>query len=141
MRHPGELGIPEDSLVTDQTVAEVEAAFGVRLPASFIQFVRYNPEAHPLIGGVSVRDLETAIDSFFRFTADKNERFPIVACRHHPEIPEKVIPFARDAGDGLFCLDLRNGEKITFYNPDEHTWTTISDSFEEFIDGLIDLDV
>ena len=136
MRDMSELGIEQTSAVDDRVVEAVQRQLGVRLPEEFIIFVRYNDEAQPLLSAVEFGGEKTVIDSFFKFTDDKNEGYGILSYSGIPGLPKKVVPFARDPGDGFFCIDMNMSGKIVFYDPATNQCAHVADSFGDFIDSL-----
>ena len=139
MRNLNEIGLVNESPVSDATIRQVESILGLELPSAYREFVLFCDEASPEVGTFRFGDDETCISEFFRFSSDPKDPVGILSYYGSIDsgIPENVVPIARDAGDYLVCLDLREGQQaVVLFEPSRMELFPVARSFEDFIDGL-----
>lgn len=98
--------------LSDERIAEVEAAIGVDFPEDYLAVVRIHQGGTPEPSVVTMSDgSRTVLNSLLHFEDEPGgtslPRLMSVA-RAEPAIPESVVPFAIDPGGNLFCFDFRN---------------------------------
>jgi cell wall assembly regulator SMI1 len=136
---------------TDESIEEVEQAFGVKFPDDFWAVMQV---CH---GGIPVERSDfyfwypglgrrgSGIGVLLNFVPDDDYSILKTTKRllRNDRIPERVILFAEDGGGDAMCLDYREGDsnpKIVYWSHEEEKEQSIiplADSFSEFLDQLI----
>lgn len=134
------------SKLLEEDISKVELELGVKLPIKYAKFlIEVN-------GGDIYSDVPTTVDGYnFRirsfFSIDTNSNTFSVqnmfqAINEMFEKKNDWLPFGDDVGDYLFCICLKsdNYGKVYLMRTDEidesDAFIFVSNSFEEFIDGL-----
>ena len=119
---------------------------GAKLPASYVDFLRFSNGGFPQVGTFYIEHdgyrEDWSVNNLFPASSDPDSTETLEWNHSHqwPGIPSTVLPIARDAFGNLFCLDLSESGKgsvilLTHGDP-ARPWTKIFDSFEEFINSL-----
>jgi len=80
----------------EDEVVELERRFSVTLPAGYRSFLLQIGWASA--GDIAIFGLGTGVP------ADLDLR-TVVAAERHQDLPKNLVPFARDKGEAIFCLD------------------------------------
>lgn len=125
--------------VSADIIKILEEEIGVDFPLDYFEFIKENNSARVRPKHFRVNGCVESINNFHNVRESyhfKDER-----------LPEKVIPFARDAGDNQICFDYRNENKVTvlfwdYGNPsnDGLALSLISESFSDFLDSLFEFE-
>lgn len=131
---------------TSDQISFVESLIGVKLPASYTEFLTFSNGGHPELDTFyfeieGLQD-EWNVNYFFCISSNPNAYGDVVwnYKRYQTMIPEKVLPIADDGSGNLICLDLAKPKKesvvLWVHDAFEHQLRLVADSFEEFIDSL-----
>lgn len=136
------------SPVNKENISWLESKIKYRLPSSYSYFLlKYNGGC-PELDTYSNNKGEWAINNFFHLhnnlslAKDSNSTEDILWNYNHKwkDAKKSLLPFAKDGGGNLFCLDMEGNEKhpIIFWsheapNPDG---IIIAEDFEGFINNL-----
>lgn len=120
-------------------IRKLEDELGIKFPIDYVEFIKDNNSARVRPKHFRVNDNVESINNFhnvseaYHFTDER--------------LPEKVIPFARDAGDNQICFDYRNGNKISvlfwdYGSPknDGLDLSLVSESFGDFLNALFEFE-
>ncbi len=146
-----------DSLgpISEKDIVELESIYKIQLPINYRNFlIKYNggrpePDCFNFKDGTSGSD----INMFFGLCKDYNYNLTAQIEIFKDRIPYSLFSIAEDSGGNIICIGIK-GEylgKIYFWDheleadvgevPDFSNITLIADSFQEFLDGLYDLEV
>lgn len=126
----------------------LEKSLGEELPLAYVRFIQNSPEAEinaakfESAGNEWAFEVEggmTCVDFFFSFSDDPNDSNSVLSYfkARIPGLPEKVIPIARDPGDWLICLDMRDHSgAVVIFDPDSGRVYFVTESFEKFLSNL-----
>lgn len=117
-----------------------EICIGCKLPKDyrlFLQSVNGGIPIHRFFCSVSQDDVCSILSVLFGITSDKNNDLIHAYKRCSGSIPDDMIPIGHDQGgnDLLLCVKGSDYGKIYFLDH-EKPITFISNSFDEFINGL-----
>ncbi|QDU50676.1 SMI1/KNR4 family protein [Gimesia panareensis] len=132
-----QLGLIQNSDVTDQMVMFVEEKIGCRLPESYYELMRFNHEPEPEICEFDYGKQTTCVSEFFRFTDDENYEYGILA--YLPSlsgVAEQFVPIGRDSGDYLICLDRNQDFAVVLLDRDNNLLHFVARDFNEFLRSL-----
>jgi hypothetical protein len=133
---------------TPDQISFVEDLVGTKLPPSYIAFLMFSNGGHPELDTFRFEAQgflqEWGVDVFFYISSDIDSTENIVWNYEHrwSDAPKGILPIADDGGGNLICLDLTepgSGKVVLWIHdvPDQ-TLLPIADSFEEFIDLLVE---
>ena len=128
--------------LSDERLAEIQDRLGVRLPADYVDVVRSHQGAAPDRTSVTLPDGTGTPFSMLLHLEDQPGCLNVLETVEWSEIvPDKVIPFAIDAGGNYFCFDYRcttPDPPVVFLAHDEQDAQPerIAGSFTELIDSL-----
>lgn len=130
-------GIEPNSNVTKQMIEDIERKLNISFPKEYLDLVKYCDEAVFEVGEFEYEDGASCISEFFKFT-NKEELYSLLWYQSNSiQLPKKLIPIGRDAGDYLICLDFNTqAPTVKLYIPNEKKLVDIADSFKEFIFSL-----
>jgi hypothetical protein len=124
----------------------IEELLGAKLPSGYLKFIQglSGPEqsgerfeSEGFEGSFEFEgEGETCIDSFFSLSDDSGDANSVLSYlkARIPGLPEKVIPIARDPGDWLICLDMRDHSgAVVIFDPDSGRVYSVTESFEKFL--------
>jgi hypothetical protein len=127
----------------------IEELLGVKLPSDYLNFIQglsgaeKSAERFELAGVEGSFEFEgegeTCIDSFFSLSDDSGNPYSVLSYlkARIPGLPENVMPIARDPGDWLICLDLRDHSgAVVIFDPDFGRVYSVTESFEKFLSIL-----
>lgn len=134
--------------LTIEDIRKIEVQIGLKLPLQLVEhYLQYN-------GGVPDRtyfyseeaDIETNVQTFLPFRYVNEIGITIedryVDYRNRKIMPEKLLPFASDAGGNKFCIDIETGQiYIVWLDLGEVTKDCIvflAEDFNEFMNKLDD---
>lgn len=129
-------GVKKKLGVSSELVASVQKALGVVFPSSYIDLVMFSDGACPEMACFEYQDDGTCISEFFEFTDDV--RLGTIAWYARPNgipnLPDKFIPIARDAGDYLICLDFKKTPaSVEIFDPNSYRSSFVASSFDKFV--------
>ncbi len=123
--------------VNDKAIAELEDSLGICLPLQYKEQAHLLNGSYVVPGAYYVGQRVESINNFY----DINNIYEFTDL----ELPEGIVPFARDAGDNQICFDYRNGKQngILFVDHElqpEESMELIAKTFNEFLDALFEFD-
>src|SRR5207249_1955472 len=134
---------------TSNQVALVERLVGVKLPETYVEFLRFSNGGHPEVDtfdfDAAGRHMEWGINRFFRLStgpmAGSDDGEDVISQYQHrwPGAPREILPIAGDGLGNLICLDLTkegNGRVVLWVHDREWPLLQVAESFEELIDAL-----
>ncbi len=119
-------------------VKELEGKLNIAFPKEYVDFIIKNNGAYVLTNSFKKGERIESINNFYKIQNSyefSDER-----------LPDKVIPFARDAEDNLICFDFRRNSKCTivFWEHEEEisekALSFVSNSFVDFLNMLFKYD-
>ncbi|PXX33722.1 SMI1/KNR4 family protein [Undibacterium pigrum] len=129
-------GIMKKSSVDSQMVALIQGKLKVIFPESYIDLMKYSDGSCPEISSFEYQDSGTCISEFFEFS-DELRPFTVMWYTRPngvPNLPERYIPIARDAGDYLICLNFNiSPPAVEIFDPASHQFNFIAHSFSQFV--------
>ncbi|WGH74643.1 SMI1/KNR4 family protein [Tenacibaculum tangerinum] len=129
--------------------------YNLKLPETYKSFIlKYNGGYPKLSAYGNPYEDGSEIDSFYSVTLKDNNEIDdlIISSRDvikshqimEDNIPSHFYPFADDSGGAKFCLSMRQEDfgkiYLVFLDGTSNEPTLICDSFEEFINGLEDIE-
>jgi cell wall assembly regulator SMI1 len=124
----------------DASLKRLEGQIGLKLPAAYIALLKQINGGHPQLDTFSNDEGEWSVNNFFFVGDDESSGSVIWNYRNRwKDVPETFMPFARDGGGNLFCLDLRGDNHpviIWLHDSTDAGVYKLANSLEEFIDGL-----
>ena len=123
--------------LTKEEIGTFQEEINLKLPESYIEhMLKFN-------GGAPDNKYFNSGYGIAHFNAIKYGKYPLekIVKDSKDYLPEKYFPFAYDAGDNDFCIDLseENYGKVYFIHGDEPDDPEfLANSFEEFLEGLTD---
>lgn len=120
-------------------IERVESAIGFRVPETLRKILSAHDGGSLEVGAFDFGDGETtAISDFLTFSDADSTDSVLFVRRNHADLPHGVVPFARDAGDWLVCLDYSLGDaaRIVLFKPETGQLAHVADSFDDFINAL-----
>jgi cell wall assembly regulator SMI1 len=142
MRSLGELKISRGGQgVTEDDLRGLEERIGFKLPGAYQELLKHSNGGHPELDTFPHEDGEWSVNNFFTLGDDAStESIWWNYCHRWPEATPNLLPFARDGGGNLFCLELGgdgNAPVIVWaHDIPPPQVLQLADSFEEFVDGL-----
>lgn len=120
-------------------VEELEQELDIKFPEKYKKLIIHNNGASVLPFDFMVGDLVESINNFFPV----DEKYYFI----DDNLPERVIPFARDAGGNKICFDYRKKEviEIVFWDHgspknDGLNIKFVACSFDDFMSMLFEFD-
>lgn len=132
----GIYGIAKNPIITQELISAIETQLNLALPETYLDLIKYSDEAAPEISTFSYANESTCISEFFEFS-QKNQ--PYTVCwyldpNRNLGLPDKFLPFARDAGDQLMCLDYNfTPPTVELFKPQSKERFFVADNFEDFV--------
>ncbi len=127
----------------DAAFQEVASLVGGLLPKSYIEFMKRADGGHPEIGCFYPQGSDPTnmfeIDWFYSLGNPRVERVKDVIAIWGAVLGTQTLPIGRDGGGNQIYIDLGGSSpSIWLYLHDENgKRLKLSDSFEEFLDGLL----
>lgn len=125
----------------DTVFHEIASLVGKALPKSYIDFMRRVDGGHPEIGCFYPEGSDPAnifeVDWFYSLATPGIERVKDTIANWGTVLGVRTLPIGRDGGGNQIYIDL-DASSIWLYLHDESgKRLKISDSLEEFLDGLV----
>lgn len=140
--------------LSNQTIKLFESFLDINLPNSYRSFLQKNNGGSPEPNCFNFygEDSGSSIHYFYGINADPDYDIVKDLKIYKDRIPPDCLPIAYDEGGNLICLILKgiNREKIYFWDhelekdddePDYSNMTLIANNFDEFINGLYELEL
>lgn len=117
----------------------IEDKIGFFLPTAYKNLLSHSNGGHPELD-TFLKEGEWAINNFFHL-GDFSPYLESVEWNYENKgnSPKSFLPFGRDGGGNLFCIDLsilNNPVYILIQNINSSKIIKLTESFEEFIDAL-----
>ncbi len=138
----------KNNLTTDD-VKKVEQILGETFPKDFVQCVLKNNGAYPELPNFIVNGQLEMLNNLLSLNLSDEGNILRMFELIQDRLPNKVIPFGRDAGGNMICFDYRkdkNNPTVVFWNHEvasqdvEKSIKFISNTFEEFLSMLHEAD-
>jgi hypothetical protein len=132
---------------TDEEIRKLESALGARLPPAYLQFLRFANGGTPRLTIFRTKGGESkgSASLFYCLSEDEDSLDNIArALGNYRKAggKPKQLPIGEDGFGNMVVLDLENArDAVKLVLHDEHFEEVfLADSFEDFIDGLTELD-
>lgn len=128
--------------ITLDSIQRLEEEIGYKLPSSYIKLLLHSNGGHPELDTFYCENGEWSVNNFFFVGTDDTSEESVVWNYYHkpPRTANSLLPFARDGGGNLFCLDLSRGEKapvlILIHDISTENIQELAETFDVFIEGL-----
>ena len=125
-----------------KNIRDFEMKFGLKLPPLYLQLLMHANGGHPELNSYvnSLNGKGTAIDHLYHLSDDKSSYNSIwrIASDYRKYISRSALAFAENGGGDMIALDVEmlNNPVSIHYGDNNFKGVFLSDSFEEFIDGL-----
>lgn len=126
-------------------VAKLEKDLNIKLLESYKFCLANFHCGHPDPDEIDVEGKGTTFIAWFLSADDKNPKSGYILGRLRTlgsDIPDRIIPFARDPGGNLFCFDYRSSEtpSVVFWDHEAASTNSsifhVAESFEAFLAAL-----
>lgn len=139
MRDLDELRLVGSQGVSAEALERVESVLGTVLPEAYKRLTRTVNEGVPEVAMFDVGEITTGISEFFAATADPDVPYGLAWYWQNrpPGLDSCYLPIARDGGDWLICLDLRNSRgAVVLFDSTAGRVLPVAEDFESFLDAL-----
>jgi len=144
--------IDSKSVVSEQELTNLENQLGVKLPVSYIEFLKKNNGGYPQPDDFDFSDDGSSIDRFLEVSDSKNESIIEYFNTYRNRIPKNYFPVAKDPGANLILIEINGaGSKIYYWNhenevedsdiPGMDNMYLIASNFDEFINNLYEIEI
>lgn len=139
MRDLNELRLTGGQGASADALDRVESLLGAVLPEAYKRLTRMVDEGVPEVAMFDAGELTTGISEFFSATADPDVPYGLAwYWKNRPTgLDSCYLPIARDGGDWLVCLDLRNVRgAVVLFDSTAGRVLPVAEDFESFLDAL-----
>ncbi|MEK6279164.1 MAG: SMI1/KNR4 family protein [Acidobacteriota bacterium] len=133
----------------ESTVSKLEDSLHIKLPPSYRKFLMDFNGGRPLARRFTFkgRTRGSSVDRFLGVHNKEHNNLLDYLETYKERIPPNCFPIAHDPGDNLICISVEGANKGSIYfwdhdwesndgSPDYSNLILISDSFDEFMEGL-----
>lgn len=140
--------------IEDDIISDFENEIGIKIPKEYRDFLKEYNGGYPQPDGFSFGEQGdgSSVDRFLSLGCEKNHDLHKYFNIYKDRIPNGYLPIAHDPGGNLVLIKLSADKSMVYFwdhedeadegeSPSMRNVYLISQSFHEFIDGLVEVDI
>lgn len=129
--------------IDEQTLEDIQQKIGVKFPSDYVQVAKISHGEPPTPNTIDFGSYEeNVVGCLLSFEKHSPINFLHIYGSLKSDLPNKVIPFAKDPFGNMYCFDYRNGEEptIIYWDHESGSITYVCATFSDMENMLYELD-
>lgn len=125
--------------VSIEDIKDIESTIGIQLPTDYISCIMKNNAGYPSKFNFDIEGQKSKVFEYLlSISKDDEDNILDVYLRCKEDLPDGIVPFARDGFGNYICFKYMSIDKyeVVFYNHENQDIYFISNNFSELINKL-----